>query len=145
MDEYIKIRFKLSGKDGPDAESVWAKDLGATREGVWLAEINNIPFFAKASLWDTVSYTLGRDGTRNFGRIVKRATRKAYIEYDDDEGVVGAFVNIAKHFGGYGIQVEGAVPGLAAIAYPVDMKRATLRKAMDEAACLGIRTPGGEA
>lgn len=128
-DKYIKISVLLKGKDKPRAESIWAKRIAKGK-----AEIANIPFFTKkCGLGDVVRYTK-KDGERVFVKRIKKNTNTFHITYamaEDESSNQQRYEEVVKHYEKYGIHVEGAIPGYAAIAVPVKFEDELLEVAID--------------
>jgi hypothetical protein len=123
-EKMIKIQFKLTGKRGPGFESVWALDLGDNR-----AELANIPFFSeRASLHDIVRFETDNEGINRFKRLLKRKTVKGYVQYELGSDAQRSFSDLVDHFHSYGIRVEGAMAGFAALAWPIDMDEGKLEE-----------------
>ena len=123
-EKMIKIQFKLTGKRGPSFESVWALDLGDNR-----AELANIPFFSeRASLHDIVRFETDNEGINRFKRLLKRKTVKGYVQYELGSDAQRSFRDLVDHVHSYGIRVEGAMAGFAALAWPIEMEEGKLEE-----------------
>lgn len=130
MTEFIKISIKLKNKSGPNAENVWAKQIGK-REAV----VANIPFLTrKCGLGDTIRFKEDDDGIKVFTKRLETKTRTCHISYvlgEDDKTTVSNFQEVCKHYRKYGIETEGVIKGYAAIAIPIELEEEMVEIAMD--------------
>lgn len=117
----IKIRFSFNDAEMPAGESVWAEQLSPTT-----AKICNIPFFMdEVSLEDVVSFK-NTDGINEYDSLVKKATKKLFIQYetgDNQEETKANYKKVVEHFrkAKYEFKLEGAMPGLMGVAYETDL------------------------
>jgi hypothetical protein len=136
----IKVHFTLVG-EMLAGESVWAKPLDNNK-----AIINNIPFFASASIDDIVE-TSGEGFVREFVKVIQPMTDKMAIKYEanrnsenkPDEETVHRFKTLRDGFEELGFKTEGPMAGILVIAYPLTLTGQQADKQVkDTAKRLGI-------
>jgi hypothetical protein len=127
----IKVRIPLKCKNGPAGENIWVKPLKGN-----LAEVCNIPFFAKkVSLGDVVEIIDQEDDFPVVGKVVKKVTKSYAFEYSrggTPEQCKENYTAIVDYLTPYDIKVEGACPGILSVAVPVKMRRDRLDRIMED-------------
>lgn len=96
-----------------DGERVWAEKLTENT-----ARIANIPLDERCNLNDVVEFS-GEQNT--YVKTVEQKSKTLFCRYDTSEGVE-SYKKLYTHFEDNKIGVEGAIPGIAALAIPMDME-----------------------
>lgn len=120
MDDLIKVKVKLKKSDDmPASENVWAKRLSEDT-----AEILNIPFFIdKFCLGDIVQIKESKNGV-SYKKTIKKVSSSCFLSYKKGKNYKHTqknYADIVEYMAKHKIQVEGAVPGVAMLAYPIEM------------------------
>jgi Domain of unknown function (DUF4265) len=113
--EFIKIHVTYDGQN-PAGEWLWAVRISPTT-----AKVDNIPFF-------TTAFTLGDlvkiDRRHEVVRVLERGARTRHATYPkkgSEAAVRKRYTRIKEYLKRYDVEVEGAFPGLLAMAVPLDV------------------------
>lgn len=120
MDDLIKLKVKLKKSDDmPSAENVWAKRLSEDT-----VEILNIPFFIdKFCLGDIVQIKETKNGV-SYKKTIKKVSSSCFLAYKKGGNYKDTqqnYADLVEYMSKHKVRVEGAVPGVAMLAYPVEM------------------------
>ena len=113
--EFIKIHVTYDGQN-PAGEWLWAVRISPTT-----AKVDNIPFF-------TTAFTLGDlvkiDRRHEVVRVLERGARTRHATYPkkgSEATIRKRYTRIKEYLNRYDVEVEGAFPGLLAMAVPLDV------------------------
>ena len=115
--DLIKIHRSVECNGQIAGEWFWAKKLTENT-----AEVNNIPFFCDLNLGDVVKF---RPQDNEVTGIIKVGSHTVAIQYPFEDITVDVlrlrWEKIVSHFRSHEIHAEGAMPGFAVLAVPLDM------------------------